>query len=266
MTEFKTMERANYYNGQLLDASLFDLEQDYCSRLMNYHNQALFSPGVVCGLEVSITDDQQISVSQGLAIDGQGRQLVWPCNGPTTTLPNNRGESVNVYIQWHEKVGERGCGQEPSRSVVSLLPRINFSNGENHAALRIAVITFNGDLPLLDNRKTKTRLTVAAQPAQPHHGAGCTTFKLNFTPHQVLCKTVYFNANKKPAFRQIPIVTITPVSQQGRVYALSLSVVTPAAFQVHIVWIAGCLDRAGTEDQVGINWQALPTSKQRRLP
>ena len=79
------LDRLKYYNGQRLNAEDFQLEQDYHIRVLCWLNKSLYDPGIADGLLVSQTrtlpgappvQSNQIVVSPGLAIDGEGRSII----------------------------------------------------------------------------------------------------------------------------------------------------------------------------------------------
>lgn len=78
----KPLERLNYYNGQRLEASDLKTEQDYHIRTRRWLNKSLYSAGIARGLEVRIItegpkkDTPYVSVSPGLALDNEGREII----------------------------------------------------------------------------------------------------------------------------------------------------------------------------------------------
>lgn len=72
------LERLNYYNSQRLEAVDFRLEQAYHMRVRRALNQALYSPGIGEGLEVTKdkNDPHAVIVSPGLALDALGREII----------------------------------------------------------------------------------------------------------------------------------------------------------------------------------------------
>lgn len=76
----RPMERLNYFNGQRLEAEDFRVAQEYQLRVRRYLNRALYSPGVVKGLEClkHPTDKHKVLVDGGLAFDFLGREIILP--------------------------------------------------------------------------------------------------------------------------------------------------------------------------------------------
>ena len=86
--DLKTPVRNRYYYGKLLDVYHLDLEQDYLNSKRWLLNRMVTGPGVVCGLDVELTDDQEeIVVMPGLAIDRCGREIIVPKPSRPVHLP-----------------------------------------------------------------------------------------------------------------------------------------------------------------------------------
>ena len=267
MVEFKPMTRVNYYDGQLLDADLFKLEQTYTANLTDYHNAALFSPGVVCGLEVTALGGTVFSISEGFAIDDDGRQLVWPCGGPAQTLSGHgicHDGSVQVWLRYNQTlICEKGQ-RAPDCDITSLLPKVVHDDSSGGAVM-IAVLTISGGVITdVDNSKTGVTLNVPASgdiiPVNPSHLSGCSTFHVSLRPNDLVWKRVNFNFEGKPAFQTPPIVTVSPVSDNLCIYALSINSVTVAGFTVGITWLAGEQHHPHEEYRVTVNWRASDPS------
>jgi hypothetical protein len=76
MPEYNQLERPNYFNGKLLSADDFQLEQNYQRDRWRRTNRFLHGWGVVSGLKVWIEDGAMVVVSPGLALDCAGNELV----------------------------------------------------------------------------------------------------------------------------------------------------------------------------------------------
>jgi hypothetical protein len=69
-------KRPRYFDGQLLSAADFALEQQYLIRKRQLHNRALHGFGVVTGLAVTLASSSgAIVIEPGLALDRQGHEL-----------------------------------------------------------------------------------------------------------------------------------------------------------------------------------------------
>ncbi|MBS0559278.1 MAG: hypothetical protein JSR21_04410 [Proteobacteria bacterium] len=72
------IERVNYFNGQRLVAADFRADQDYQMAVRRKLFSALYSVGIVQGLEVSKhpTDTHKVIVAPGVALDFLGREII----------------------------------------------------------------------------------------------------------------------------------------------------------------------------------------------
>ena len=72
------LARLNYFNGQRLEATDLKTEQSYHLDVRRRLTKALFTPGIAAGLEVtkSATSAHGVTVSPGVAIDNQGREII----------------------------------------------------------------------------------------------------------------------------------------------------------------------------------------------
>lgn len=104
LCELRPFERNQYYRGKLLSVDDFQTEQKYI-RSLDQTNKYIFTTsygGVVCGLEVT-ADNDTITVSSGLAIDGCGRKIVVGSPKPETPeLPDNN-KDYYVYLKYKEQ-------------------------------------------------------------------------------------------------------------------------------------------------------------------
>ena len=82
------VERLHYFDGQRLVARDLELEQKYFIRVRRMLNRGLYSTGVVTGLEVSKVDARHVRVSEGLAFDPRGREVIL-VSDVTVTVPSN---------------------------------------------------------------------------------------------------------------------------------------------------------------------------------
>ncbi|MEP6741462.1 MAG: hypothetical protein ABJB61_03110 [bacterium] len=75
MSDPKPSDRLRFFNGRLLTAHDFKLEQDYFRGKQKLHNRALHGFGIVSGLKVTVQSGK-IVVTAGLALDCEGNELV----------------------------------------------------------------------------------------------------------------------------------------------------------------------------------------------
>ena len=94
--------RVHYFDGEFLDASDFQTDQDYNIDKLAWLDRSMFTYGIAAGLEVSSLSGQQLlSVSPGMAIDELGRQLILT---ETVTIPHKcRGGSYFLTISYDQQ-------------------------------------------------------------------------------------------------------------------------------------------------------------------
>jgi len=87
-TDLNTPKRMRYSYGLLMDKAHFDLEQQYFNDKRWLLNRRIFGPGVVCGLDVQLSDDRKgFVVRSGLALDRCGREIIVPKRSESMPLP-----------------------------------------------------------------------------------------------------------------------------------------------------------------------------------
>ena len=74
-TDFFPLERNRYFYGKLLTVRDFEIEQKYTRNSAQLMHRLVFGAGVVCGLNVSASDDSTLLIESGMAIDYQGRTV-----------------------------------------------------------------------------------------------------------------------------------------------------------------------------------------------
>lgn len=113
--------RNRYFQGKLLDAWHFELEQTYFNRKRQLLNRVALGSGVMCGLHVAPTNDgKSVVVGPGVALDALGREIVVPVAStsidvrqPTDACGRPSGErivqqtTVQLCLIYHE------CEDEP---------------------------------------------------------------------------------------------------------------------------------------------------------
>jgi hypothetical protein len=86
--DLREPERNAFFYGKLLGVHQLELEQDYFNSKRWLLNRLVTGPGVVCGLDVQLTEDNSgIVVSAGLAIDRCGREIIVPKSSHPVQLP-----------------------------------------------------------------------------------------------------------------------------------------------------------------------------------
>jgi hypothetical protein len=69
--------RNKYFYGKRMDVQHFRMEQDYGKLKQWLLNRLTLGKGVLCGLQVSVSDGR-VCVAPGVAIDGLGREIIVP--------------------------------------------------------------------------------------------------------------------------------------------------------------------------------------------
>lgn len=71
-----SIKRLKYFTHQFLREQDFTAEQNYHIAMRRLHNRSVHGWGVVQGLEVRKKSDREITIEPGVAIDGEGREIV----------------------------------------------------------------------------------------------------------------------------------------------------------------------------------------------
>ena len=69
-------ERNRFYSGKLLTSADFDTEQVYFNNKRRFLSRMMYGQGIVCGFGVYNLDDLSVMIESGMAIDGQGREVI----------------------------------------------------------------------------------------------------------------------------------------------------------------------------------------------
>lgn len=92
------IKRLNYFNGQFLRAQDFTDEQTYHMDQRRRHNRSLHTWGIASGLTLSfLSGATRLTVGQGTAIDGQGREIVLPDDTQTQDL-SSLGGTTSLFV------------------------------------------------------------------------------------------------------------------------------------------------------------------------
>ncbi len=133
MSEQKPFERLRFFNGRLLTAGDFALEQNYFRGKLKLHNRALHGFGIVSGLKVTVQSGKVV-VTAGLALDCEGNELVVETDesisGPPATW-----QTAYVNLHYVEQESNDGALDEPTiiqeRSVLKC-DQQNFNSKHRH--------------------------------------------------------------------------------------------------------------------------------------
>lgn len=98
-TDIPVLERATFFDGQLLDAADLTSIADYQRSLRWFHNRTLHGWGIVQGLTVSgAKGDREVTVTAGYALDEDGRDLLRPCDAVLQVPPVAVGPGSRFYL------------------------------------------------------------------------------------------------------------------------------------------------------------------------
>lgn len=112
--ELRTFVRNRYFYGKLLDVHHFEAEQSYFNQKRWLLNRVVSGYGVVCGLNVALSDDRkQLYVEPGIALDPAGRELVVPVRSKPLTLPEPPAAETKLP-EAPKEAAEKGSGREHS--------------------------------------------------------------------------------------------------------------------------------------------------------
>ena len=101
-----SVKRLNYYTHQFLREQDFKDEQNYHLEMRRRHNRLFHSWGVAQGLEVQRKGEREITISPGMAVDAEGREIVL-LNPVTRDLSTfNRDSHTYVTIRYGEALDE----------------------------------------------------------------------------------------------------------------------------------------------------------------
>jgi hypothetical protein len=170
------VKRLNYFNTQYLEENDFKDEQKYHLEMRRLHNKRFHTPGIAYGLAVTRTGGQSISVSPGMALDNEGREMVqldaFPLNLSDTTLypPNS---TIYVTIAYDEKAtdpqpkdaasprGMTRMAEKPKIQAVAVPP--NAAPPNDGSVIQLAKFSFTGgNVPAETQFDDSVRVTVGA--------------------------------------------------------------------------------------------------------
>jgi hypothetical protein len=127
------MKRLKYFTHQFLREQDFEAEQKYHIAMRRLHNRSVHGWGVVEGLAVRKKSENEIVVEPGLAIDGEGREIILTTR--VTRDLSNFERNSHTYItiaygeEWDE--GDRySSGGIEGYTRVTESPLINEKKGE----------------------------------------------------------------------------------------------------------------------------------------
>ncbi len=139
--------RLNYYTGQFLRAEDFALEQSYHIDRQRRHNRLFHTPGIADGLTVEpVIGDDDIVVTPGTAVDGEGREIVLAESRTVTASEAHAGKQVVVVISYQETTTDtKGVGDTRWTEA----PRVEVVEADeappDETHIRLARLTLDSD-------------------------------------------------------------------------------------------------------------------------
>jgi hypothetical protein len=245
-----------YFDGQFLTTALYTLEQSYFINSATYLNAALFTSGAAAGLTVSLQGDTAISIAPGLAIDGEGREIVWPDGQGAIPLPTDLTGSVPVSIQY----ARQSPADDPN--TYTELPVIHFGPAPD-PNLVLATLDVEGG-KIVSVRGAPVPVTLKLQPVAPP--APSLPGNPLVGSAEVAAGTkgaveldVLFAADGRAVFGGPPLVHVTVQADRGLVIAATVSAVTGQGFTVTLarVWPREQSDGWGS-GKIQVIWSASP--------
>jgi hypothetical protein len=98
------IKRVNYFDHQFLHADDFSDEQKYHISMRQHHNRLLHTWGIARGLDLSFkTGEPSATVSEGVAVDGNGREIVLAESRLTPDLSGYKNKTVYITIVYAEE-------------------------------------------------------------------------------------------------------------------------------------------------------------------
>lgn len=145
------VKRLNYFDHQFLRAKDFTDEQAYHIRLRRLHNQLLHVWGIANGLDLAApAGSTTVTVRQGVAIDGLGRELVLPADTQTVDLSGFLNKPVFITLRYDEQpsdptteTGAAGSTRSTEMPIIDVSPNPP-ADASQHLILGQAVIGADG--------------------------------------------------------------------------------------------------------------------------
>jgi hypothetical protein len=133
MADQYDIKRVHYFNGQFLEADDFTVEQNYHKNMLRAHNKVIHGWGIVEGFEVTSISGNTVEVTDGMAIDHQGRQIIQKTEDryQTYTLDRNVQNDDLICLRYDEELTDNsvgGCIVENTRYLEK--PKIGIGGGD----------------------------------------------------------------------------------------------------------------------------------------
>ncbi len=250
------MTLIKYQNGQFLTTALYTLEQSYFINSATYLNAAIFTSGAAAGLTVSQQGETALIVAPGLAIDGEGREIVWPDGQGAIPLPAGLMGSVPVSIQY----ARQSPADNPN--VYTELPAIQFGPAPDPNLVLATLDVEGGKIVSVTGAPVPLRLKL--QPVAPSSqsllgNSLSGSAEVTAGTEGAVELDVLFSADGRAVFGSPPLVHVTVQADRGLVIAATVSAVTGQGFTVTLarVWPRGESVGWGP-GKIQVSWSASP--------
>ena len=155
-----SQKRLNYFTGQLLTASDFTDEQQYHVEALQSHNRYMHTWGIAQGLNVEKSGTKNVTISRGMAIDGQGRQIILD-QLKEIDLSTSTAPALYLTISYSEKETDFKEGEGENGNIrITEEPLIDHSQdkpGEQSQEIVLAKLVFDRENDTLDSIDLKDR-------------------------------------------------------------------------------------------------------------
>jgi hypothetical protein len=135
------IKRLNYFNHQFLVDTDFRDEQHYHIEMRRRHNRFMHGWGVAEGLLVEQSDQRQILVTPGMAIDMDGREIVLLEPKTLTVAPLEKAGHVFAVVSYREEGADQqgATGVMPNFTRMAELASISITHHPPHDGTAIAL-------------------------------------------------------------------------------------------------------------------------------
>src|ERR1700751_3885034 len=100
------IKRLKYFTHQFLREQDFEAEQNYHIAMRRLHNRAVHGWGIVEGLAVHKKNEKEVTIDPGIAIDGQGREIVLTNHVSRDLSSFERNSHTYVTISYDETLDD----------------------------------------------------------------------------------------------------------------------------------------------------------------
>ncbi len=142
--------RVYYQEGLLLTAELCDVEQTYTKNITSNQNTALFSSGVISGLQLAgPAGSTSITVTAGVALDAKQQQLILASDTSVPISSSLANSTIYISIAYDESV-------DPVTHLITEQPQIILASTppENETLLLGIATTSGGALVTLSGKQS----------------------------------------------------------------------------------------------------------------